>query len=224
MPEETKGKPRKKMVVEEVTETAEQPKSVSSETPKIEVPPQTEPHIEPGIHEEVKPSPQILPRAASTGPTGATGPNALVIIIPGIFLLGALLGGIFFYQGSVNRKASPTPSQVAEVTPPPSTPEPKEVDIGKYSISILNGSGIKGEAGKAQDILEKAGFKVSSTGNASNYNYTETIIQAKSSIEEQFITKLKETLGETYKVASKIQSLSSSSKDEVVVIVGSTAN
>jgi len=222
MPED---KPRKKMVVEEVGETGVQPKSVSSMSSKIEVPPETPPHVEPGIHEEVADKPLEPPAGIPLPSKQLSGPNPLVIIIPGIFLLGALLGGIFFYQSSVNNKISPTPNpnnQQLESTSPTATPQATEVDLTKYPISILNGSGIKGEAGKVQELLEKAGFKVSGVGNASNYSYTETVIQAKSTIDKEFITKLSQSLEENYKVASKTQSLASSSKDDVVVIVGNS--
>lgn len=209
MPKEEK--PRKKMVVEEV----------SSETPKIEVPSQTEPHIEPGIHEEIKqPVPTTAPPQISQ-----PGPNAFIIIVPGIFLLGALLGGIFFYQTSLNKKAEPiaTPTlQAVETIVPIPTPSVNEVDLTKYPISILNGSGIRGEAGKAQTLLEKAGFEISSTGNAESYGYTETTIQIKSKVEKEFLVKLIKSLGENYKVSTKTQSLQNSSKSDVIVIIGNS--
>jgi len=190
-------KPRKKIVVEEV---------------KIEVPPQTEPHIEPGIHEEIK---EIK-----------SGINPLFIIIPGIFLLGALLGGIVYYQKNISgiKISVTTPTSApSETTTPTPTATPR-VDLEKHSVKILNGSGIAGEAGKASDLLGKAGFKVASTGNASNYNYTKTIIQTKSSVEKGFISALTEALSKTYAVDSKIISLSASSPDEVVIVVGSSKN
>ena len=214
------------MVVEEVDKIEEeQPKKGIDTGNTIEVPPETEPHIEPGIHEEITDKPSEPPASIPLPSKQLSGPNPLVIIIPGIFLLGALLGGIFFYQSSVNKKINPTPTptnQQLESTSPTATPQATEVDLTKYPISILNGSGIKGEAGKTQELLEKAGFKVSGVGNASNYSYTETVIQAKSTIDKEFITKLSQTLEENYKVASKTQSLTSSSKDDVVVIVGNS--
>src|SRR3989344_4837516 len=172
MPEETK-KERKKIVVEEVKDTTDE---VPKEAPKIEVPLQTEPHIEPGIHEEVKET--AVPTFQEASKSGI---NPLFIIIPGIFLLGALLGGIVYYQRNISgikiTVTTPIPT-VSETTSPTPTATP-EVDLEKYDVKILNGSGIAGEAAKARSLLEKAGFKVSSTGNASNYNYTKTIIQTK---------------------------------------------
>ncbi|KKR85833.1 MAG: Cell envelope-related transcriptional attenuator [Candidatus Woesebacteria bacterium GW2011_GWB1_41_10] len=192
-------KPRKKIVVEEV-----------KNTPSIEVPPQTEPHIEPGIHEEIK---EIK-----------SGINPLFIIIPGIFLLGALLGGIVYYQKNISgiKITVTTPVPTISETASPIPTASSEVDTEKYDVKILNGSGIAGEAGKARGILEKAGFKVSSTGNATSYNYTKTVIQVKSSVEKEFVSALTEALSKTYEVDSKTKSLSASSPDDVVIIVGSS--
>lgn len=205
MPDEQK--PRKKIVVEEVGGL-------------IEVPPETQPHVEPGIHETAKeentPTPII--------PAPKTGISPFWIIIPGIFLLGALLGGIVYYQRNISgikitvTTPPPTPIQSGQTPTPTAT---LTVDVTKYEIKILNGSGISGEASKAKALLEKAGFTVSSTGNASSYSYTKSIIQVKSSVEKEFITKLTDALSESYVVDLKTQSLSSSSS-EVVIIVGSS--
>lgn len=212
----SEAKTRKKVVVEEVSDNP-------APVPAIEVPAETPPHVEPGIHEEVKPvtpAPEII-----TPKPQSLGPGPFVIIIPGIFLLGALLGGIYFYQTSVNKVADKTPTTTQEPTTnsvPTSSSEPKVVDLTKYTIKILNGSGIKGEAGKVQDLLESAKFEVSTTGNADSYGYTKTVIQVKSDVDKDFIAKLTETLSETYSVDTKTQSLSTTSSDSVIVIVGST--
>ena len=153
------------------------------------------------------------------------GPSPLLIIIPGVLLLGALLGGVYFYEKSVNQSpsASPTP---AETIPPESTTAPSaspsaKLDLTKYPIIVENGSGIPGTAGSAKDLLTKAGFKVSSAGNADNYNYTDTIIKTKSDVPQVFISKLTTTLSGIYSVA-KAQSLDASSSGEVMVIIGSS--
>ena len=221
MPEDT-HKSRKKIIVEEVKEESVE------ETPKVEVTEQTEPHIEPGIHEEPKaqPKPQeVKDKEVQIPPASARiGPSPFVIIIPGVFLLGALLGGIIYYQKNISAtpKTEPTATTAPQATASPTASPSASVDLEKYEIKILNGSGIAGEAGKAEEILDSAGFKVSSTGNASNYSYTKTIIQVSSEVDKAFIDKLIETLSETYEVDSKTQALPSSSSDEVVVIVGKT--
>lgn len=153
------------------------------------------------------------------------GPSPLLIIIPGILLLGALLGGVYFYEKSVNQipSASSTPTETItpESTTTPSASPSAKLDLTKYPINVQNGSGIPGTAGSAKDLLTKAGFKVSATGNADNYDYTNTVIKTKSDVPQDFITKLTTTLSGIYSVA-KPQSLAASSTDEVVVIIGSS--
>jgi hypothetical protein len=157
-----------------------------------------------------------------------TGPNPLMIIIPGIFLLGALLGGIVFYQNRVSG-TTPTPTQTPDysnsMTPAPSpvatTPATTTLDLTKYQINVMNGSGTPGLAGTVKTDLEAAGFKVAKTGNAPSYDFTKTVIKVKADVPEAFITKLTETLNKNYVVDTK-QSLAASSTDSVQVIIGST--
>lgn len=149
--------------------------------------------------------------------------NPLWIIVPGIFLLGALLGGIIFYQKSLNKNGTqaPTPTPSSEASPAPSSSPSASVDLTKYSIDVKNGSGIAGEASNVSNILTTAGFKVSKTGNADSYDFIKTIIQAKSSVSGDFISALSKTLAKTYTMDSN-ETLSDTSSDDVVVIVGSS--
>lgn len=151
------------------------------------------------------------------------GTNPLVIIIPGVLLLGALLGGIYFYQKNiVSNNAAPMPSgtELTQSTPVPSASPSAQMDLTKYPINVQNGSGIAGTAGTAKDLLTKAGFKVSATGNAETYDFTDTIIKTQASVPADFVAKLTATLSTTYKVGTP-KSLPASSSDEVVVIIGS---
>ena len=45
------------------------------------------------------------------------------------------------------------------------------------TVSVLNGSGVAGQAAKAALGLRQAGFNVSSTGNASHYGYSQNVIE-----------------------------------------------
>jgi hypothetical protein len=165
-------------------------------------------------------NPEPMPQIRSSN-----GPNPLVIIVPGIFLLGALLGGIFFYQKGISGTAQPTP------TPPTNynntitsttTPTPAAtVDLTKYPVNVMNGSGIAGQAGVVKDLLTTAGFTVSGTGNADTYDFTKTVIKAKVDVPAAFLTQLSTALGKSY-VLDTNQTLATSSADEVEVIVGST--
>lgn len=155
--------------------------------------------------------------------------NIFWIILPGIILLGLLMGGIIAYSSGINKlksnegtkitKATPQPTVIADASPS-AAPIPK-VDLTKYKIKVLNGSGIKGEAGKVQTMLEKAGFIVESTGNTKTYDYTKTIIQAKNNVDEAFISQLEKDLSKIYKL-DKNEVLKDSETSSVIVIVGSS--
>jgi hypothetical protein len=219
MPEKTEKKARKMIVVEEVKseeqnsqkETAEKKPQILDEAAKTasdKNPAETIDTPTESAQEE------IIPEKRQISPV-------FWIIIPGIFILGAILGGIIFYQKGVNKGeaavATPTPAAIAS----PAATGSAEIDLTKYTISILNGSGIAGEAGRAKTLLTKAGFEVGTPTNAASYDYTKTIIKAKETVEEAFLTKLTSTLNETY-VVDEVQTLGSSSSAEVQIVIGST--
>ncbi|HKB88647.1 MAG TPA: LytR C-terminal domain-containing protein [Patescibacteria group bacterium] len=155
------------------------------------------------------------------------GPSPAMIIIPGIFLLGALLGGIIFYQRSISKgSVEPTPTSPSydntiTVNPTSAPITQTTLDLTKYPINVMNGSGTPGQAGTVKDLLVAAGFTVSKAGNAPSYDYTKTVIKAKVDVPAEFLTKLTSTLSKTY-VLDTTQPLATSSADSVQVIIGST--
>ena len=226
MPEESDKKGRKRVVVEEVESQVSSEVVSSKDLQEDEIKPEiSEEAAKTEISDTPKKSEKHIPtteRQPIPGPK-----NSFVvwwIIVPGIFLLGALLGGIVFYQKGISKGgdlvATPTPDSTAITQTASPTPSIK-ADLTKFSINILNGSGIAGEAGKAKDLLTEAGFKVSGTGNASTYNFTKTVVKAKSVVDSEFLTKLTEALGKNYSV-DKTQTLPDSSTDDIQVVVGST--
>jgi ribosomal protein L24 len=176
--------------------------------------------------EEFPTPPQSIEKAPNTPPaTKKSSSIALWIIIPGIFLLGALLGGIYFYEkgaSALKETSTPTPvpTPVTLEATPSASPSP-QVDLSKYQIAVFNGSGVSGAAGDAKTLLTNAGFSVSKTGNAATYDYTKTIIKAQASVDPSFIIALSNILSKKY-VVDTPQPLSSSSADMVEVIIGST--
>ncbi|HJY98992.1 MAG TPA: LytR C-terminal domain-containing protein [Patescibacteria group bacterium] len=238
-------KERKKLVVEEVEspkaeevvsstelekeeeeikheETHTEPEMDAPEPESIPEPPKEE--IEEEIHAEEKHLHDIHTNIPTTGAPRQSNP-ILWIIIPGIFLLGGLLGGIVFYQKGINKGIAeePTPTPVVSTSPseePSPTPLSK-AEIQKYSIRIENGSGVPGAANEAKSILTKAGFNVESTGNASTYDYTDSIIQAKSDVPKAFVSMLSDALSDTYSLGKTV-TLSDDSDYDVVVIIGTT--
>ena len=150
--------------------------------------------------------------------------NPLLIIIPGILILGALLGGIYFYQKGIDTapEPTPTPTEVSEIMPvTPSETPGTTLTLSKYPINIQNGSGTPGEAGKVKNILVTGGFTVAGTGNASSYDFTKTVIKSKADVPEAFVSELSKLLGKTY-VMDTNTTLATSSANQVEVIVGSS--
>lgn len=145
-----------------------------------------------------------------------------------IFLFLLLLGGGLFYAYSRNMLTlsflgssttqKPAPSKTQHVA---STPTPKPVDLTKYKVSVLNGSGVAGEAAKVKSSLTEAGFSVTTTGNADTSDVTDTIISAKATVDEGYLTKLTDTLSKTYKVSSETHKLDSTDSNDVTVTIGS---
>lgn len=213
MADKEETKERKRMVVEEVGgETT--PKVEEAEKKEVAEPAKPE-ILEEGIKDTISANPE---------PEPAKSPSiALWIIIPGMFLLGAILGGIVFYQRGVNRgeEVNPPPTATPTFSTTPSASPSASTDLSKYTIHIFNGSGIPGEAGKAKTLLTTAGFKVGSTGNAATYDYTKTIIKAKNTVDASYVAALSSALEKTY-VVDAAQTLASSSADTVQIVIGSS--
>ena len=187
--------------------------------PKEEVKPTEEVAIDkPQVEEIIKPEP-VKEKSSF---------NILWILIPGMLLLGLLIGGIFAYVFGIQKISSsqPTDSEetqnitveptISPTTKPTASPSDS---LSKYKIKILNGSGIKGEAGKVQTLIETAGFTVLSTGNASTYDFTKTQISIKTGVDQEFITSLIKTLEKNYQLEDT--KTSSSQTNDVTVTVGS---
>lgn len=76
----------------------------------------------------------------------------------------------------------------------------KEAEIlekSEITISILNGSGISGQASSIQSQLQSLKYSQIEAGNAQNQNRTTTLIQSSSNIPENYISEIKTELGKT---------------------------
>jgi hypothetical protein len=227
MPVKEETKERKRMVVEEVKADEPLKNEEMQEVEKVEQTKPLEPDIlEEGVKDVISQKPETIvvetPIETPIEPKKSSS-IALWIIIPGIFLLGAILGGILFYQKGVETNKEQAPSATFSPAPTviPSASPSASLDLTKYTVTIFNGSGISGEAGRAKTLLTTAKFTVGTTANAATYDYTKTIIKAKSSVDSAFVTALSEALGKTY-IVDTAQTLSTSSADAVQVIIGSS--
>jgi hypothetical protein len=149
-----------------------------------------------------------------------------LIILTIISLLVVIAGGIYFYQKNIANKTVPAnETKVTKVTETPTAtptkaPETENLDYSKYSLQILNGSGVPGEAGKAKDLLADYDFKTVVAGNANSYDYEKTVISLKEGVPDQVFTDLSKTLDSTYDIESKKEVLEDSSNYDVVITVG----
>lgn len=125
--------------------------------------------------------------------------------------------------------STPEPTSIESPTPSPSnTPTPKPtinpvdkqtgLDRSTLSVTVQNGSGQAGAAGKASDILKNLGYNVTSTGNAETYDYVNVSIQVKAA-ESAFLALLKKDLA-SYTIGSNSADLSTSFSSDALVIIG----
>lgn len=144
------------------------------------------------------------------------------------FILAA--GGGFWYLSTHNVMSTFTklPAFVPGFKPSPTsmpsptaTPTPKQVNVSMYKVTVLNGSGIAGEAAKVKTLLSGNGFSVESTGNATASDYVQTVISAKASVNQDALNQLVKTLSEQYTVSAHPVTLSDSNAADIIVTVGS---
>ena len=95
----------------------------------------------------------------------------------------------------------------------------QNLERNKISISVENGSGIEGTAGKASDFLKEKGYSIVSTANANNYNYKGTTIKVKSST-NAYLDLLKKDLSEKYTVSNTSSDLSQDFTADALIIIG----
>ncbi|RJR28555.1 hypothetical protein C4564_04945 [Candidatus Microgenomates bacterium] len=232
MPAKKKKKRIRPVIEEVVTQTPESAGDILAGAP-VEGPPEDKadtPEQTPEPVQKEATDPASEPTQETDEPTKSKKTNFKMIFV--ITVISALVaafvsGGVYVYLNGLNEldkpfvnqgnaDASPTASPTSA---PTATPEPEEIDISKLSLSVLNGSGAIGAAGKAQDILEFGGFSVEHTGNAANYSFKSTTIQVKSNVEAGVVSKLKTLLSDSYKPEVG-DTLPDSSKYDIVVTVG----
>lgn len=146
----------------------------------------------------------------------------------GLSLGAGLVGGIFYYKTNVEEALSevePTNAPSSEIPEDEATTnsekdKTEELDLSEYSISILNGSGIAGEAGKVENLLSTAGFTKTTAGNAKSYDYKATEVSLGEKVPDEVYDEIIDSLS-VYEV-EKSGPLESTNKYDVVITVGST--
>jgi hypothetical protein len=151
--------------------------------------------------------------------------KVFLIILLVLSFLAILAGGFIYYQKNISNKsgkATPTETPKPQVTTAAEspTPEASEVSLSDYNVQVLNGSGIPGEAGNAKDLLSDLDFNKVDTGNADNYDYTDTEVSLKEDVPNQVYDDIKDKLDSTYTVVKSDSSVLDSSSYDVIIIVG----
>jgi hypothetical protein len=151
----------------------------------------------------------------------------------------AILVALFFYwpyfkELPLLKKQSPSTgsAKVATLTAKPkeatgsagkkeATPSARikeEINKADFKIQILNGTGKTGSANQARDLLVAKGYHVVSTGNAANFNYQTSILQAKEG-DQEIVDLLTNDLKERYTVTVGLP-LPEGSPFDIIIIIG----
>ena len=120
----------------------------------------------------------------------------------------------------LNVSPTPVPTISPAVIPGGVTPSPANLQKAALKIEVMNGTGGKGVAAKAKDLLMAAGYTNITTGNADTENYTQTEISLKAS-KNDYLDGLKKDLAGKYMISSNVKTLEESSVYDVVVTIGS---
>lgn len=141
-----------------------------------------------------------------------------------IFVGGLTAGGIILSQKALKGGNASVPVEIVPTSVPTivnsitTTPVP-EFSKKDLKISVLNGSGIAGLAGKAKTFLEGLGYQVVNTGNAEVFTYETTEVSIKED-KQMFLADIVKSLGEKYTLSAKNPTLDSKSEFDVVIKLG----
>jgi hypothetical protein len=123
---------------------------------------------------------------------------------------------------TTTEEITPNPEETSTPTPKPTvSPVDKKTGLNrsKLSITVENGSGEVGAAGKVADVLKNLGYNVSSTGNADNYDYQNLTIRTNSSFSD-YLALLKSDLEGKYTIGDTSSDLSASISADALIIIG----
>jgi len=162
--------------------------------------------------------------------------KSIYIIAILLFVSLGIIGGFLAYRNTFLKKtkepdklnkitkATATPVLTTIPTPrqtrlTPSATSSAEINLSPYTISILNGSSIEGEATRLGNILKENGYNVERTGNADSNNYKKTEIRYKEKVPEKIIEGLDKLLKTRYDLSIGTK-LEEAAESDVVIIIG----
>ena len=145
----------------------------------------------------------------------------IILIIVGA-LVFAFVRGVGPFSGFKSQGESvKSPTPQAQVSPSPfseSSPA-ASVDKSTTAIRVLNGSGKVGIASVVKDFLEGKGWKVTSLGNAANYDFERTVLRFKEGF-RKFEDVLIRDLSDNYSVTVSSEMLEATDSADIEVTVG----
>lgn len=164
--------------------------------------------------------PQVEPVGfPGTPPTPSMQPKKswkwLIILV--LFLV--VIGGVTYFVFKSSKSASsldensPTPAATIDSSLSTPTPSPSATPANKsaLNISVLNGTGIAGEAGLLSTQLKALGYTNVTTGNATSQNVTDTSVVFSPTVGQDVVTEITSKLKDMYiNVNSSTSSLSGS--------------
>jgi len=141
-----------------------------------------------------------------------------ILLIP-LFLLIITFLVVFGSKIKSDNQSQVSPS--ISITPTvTSTPTPVPLQVSDLKIKVLNGTGTAGQAGQVVKLLTAESFSVQTTGNAGNYDFSQTQIEIKKTISQDVINLLTEALGADFSPKISPQSLSDTSEFDIIITTG----
>lgn len=142
--------------------------------------------------------------------------SKIVLIIPALFLI---IGSIIFFGSKLKPKNVDQINPVISVIPTITT-IPTTIPISTLKIQVLNGSGIAGQATKIVNLLSKDNFIVDQTGNATNFDFTQTQIQIKSNISQDVVSLLTKSISDEFTSTISAVKLDETGVFDIIITTG----
>jgi hypothetical protein len=133
-------------------------------------------------------------------------------------ILAVVLAWVLYQPDTSLKEITPAPSEAPTQTPQatviPTVPSPSN---SSFAIQIQNGSGVAGSASKYAAILEQSGFTIKDITNAKNYNYQNSVVQAKTRVPKKTTNELLQLLQAE---SLSVDILDDDSPYDIVIILG----
>ncbi|MFA5136165.1 MAG: LytR C-terminal domain-containing protein [Patescibacteria group bacterium] len=145
-----------------------------------------------------------------------------VIVAVVFVLVAAIIAGVLWARRPQNTAQVDTSPTVAVQETEPTPTEKPQIEKSSVTIQVLNGTGTPGQAGIVVDALEEAGYDTDNikSGNADEYDYTETTISARSGFDE-IVDDIRDTLEPTFEnITFDSSELDDESEFDIVIVTG----